>query len=87
MDHALEITTERLRDYLRRPHAGKRNHLIEHAAYTVNLTDPHVIAVGVSPPGAVIVLRFVDLVGGIGGGKVNHRVRLFHQGIGASVSA
>ncbi|BBX52668.1 hypothetical protein MPOR_36940 [Mycolicibacterium poriferae] len=40
MDHALETSTERLRDHLRRPHAGQRNHLTEDAAYTVNLTDP-----------------------------------------------
>ncbi|WP_242421640.1 OsmC family protein, partial [Mycobacterium ulcerans] len=31
---------ERLRDHLRRPHARKRNHLTENAAYTVNQTDP-----------------------------------------------
>ncbi|WP_237171085.1 hypothetical protein, partial [Mycobacteroides abscessus] len=29
-----------LRDHLRRPHAGQRNHLTKDAAYTVNLTDP-----------------------------------------------
>src|ERR1700752_3464290 len=40
MGHALEASVERLRDHLRRPHAGKRNHLTEDAAYTINLTDP-----------------------------------------------
>ena len=40
VDHALETSPERLRDYLRRPHAGQRNNLTEDAAYTVNLTDP-----------------------------------------------
>ena len=29
MDHALETSTDRLRDHFRRPHAGKRNHLTE----------------------------------------------------------
>ncbi|MEK0476020.1 hypothetical protein OSI00_26570, partial [Mycobacterium ulcerans] len=36
----LETSIERLRDHLRRPHARKRNHLTENAAYTVNQTDP-----------------------------------------------
>ncbi|WP_171944462.1 hypothetical protein, partial [Mycobacterium ulcerans] len=36
---ALETSIERLRDHLRRPHARKRNHLTENAAYTVNQTD------------------------------------------------
>ncbi|EUA92520.1 transposase for IS2404 domain protein [Mycobacterium ulcerans str. Harvey] len=40
MDDALETSIERLRDHLRRPHARKRNHLTENAAYTVNQTDP-----------------------------------------------
>src|SRR5690348_2805914 len=40
VDDALETSTERLRDHLRRPHAGKRNHLTEHATYTVNRTVP-----------------------------------------------
>ena len=40
-----------------------------------------------SIPGAVIVLRFLRLVGGHRGGKVNCRVRLSHQGIGVLVSA
>ncbi|MEK0475993.1 hypothetical protein OSI00_26425, partial [Mycobacterium ulcerans] len=44
MDDALETSIERLRDHLRRPHARKRNHLTENAAYTVNQTDPSAAA-------------------------------------------
>ncbi|EUA88374.1 transposase, Mutator family protein [Mycobacterium ulcerans str. Harvey] len=44
MDDALETSIERLRDHLRRPHARKRNHLTENAAYTVNQTDPRSLA-------------------------------------------
>lgn len=40
MDHALETSTERLRDHLRRPNPGQREQLTEDATYTVNLTDP-----------------------------------------------
>lgn len=42
MDDALETSAERLRHHIRRPHAGKRNHLTEDAAYTANLTVPPV---------------------------------------------
>jgi len=42
MDDALETSTERLRDHLRRPYAGQREQLTEDATYTVNLTDPSV---------------------------------------------
>lgn len=48
MDHALETSIERLRDHLRRPHAGQRNHLTEDAAYTVNRTVPRTVDAGVS---------------------------------------
>lgn len=46
MDDALETSTERLRYHLRRPHAGKRNRLTEHAAYTVNRTVPRPFLIG-----------------------------------------
>lgn len=39
MDHPLATSTERLRDHLRRPHAGQRNNLTKGAAYTVDLSD------------------------------------------------
>jgi hypothetical protein len=42
MDDALETSVERLRNHLRRPHAGKRNHLTKDAAYTVKRTVPAV---------------------------------------------
>jgi hypothetical protein len=40
MDDALETNSERLRDHLFRPHAGRREQLIGVATYAVNLTDP-----------------------------------------------
>ncbi|MEK0474461.1 hypothetical protein OSI00_17030, partial [Mycobacterium ulcerans] len=54
MDDALETSIERLRDHLRRPHARKRNHLTENAAYTVNQTDP--TAAGQEAPGGLAAL-------------------------------
>jgi len=50
MEHALEASTQRVRDHLRRPLAGSRNLLMEAAGNTVNETvpcaEPPILCVG-----------------------------------------